>query len=363
MKIMWVSHRDVRNPKAGGSERLIYEVTMRLARRGHEITWMTGGWKGAKKSEDFDGISVRRYRGQLSPHLALPFVASQTKDLDVIVDDLSHALPWFSPILTSTPGVAHFYHLHAKTLPGQVSYPLATVISKVEKLYPAIYKDWPFVTISERSKRDLRELGIEENRIFVIHPGVDTRLFMPGGKVTYPQLIYFGGMRPYKRPEHAIYALGNLIKEGVSARLVMVGDGPCLSGLKKTAKEMDLDSKVTFTGKVSDEKLASLLRESWINIHCSISEGWCLSAMEATSSGIPTVGYSVAGLRESIVDGINGILVEDGNLAALSSAAKNLIESKSDFSRVCRKHAEQYSWDNTAELWESLLIAASSQRI
>ena len=70
MKMLWASHRDIRNPKAGGSERLIYEVAKRLVIRGHDITWLTGGWNGAKKSENLDGISIRRYYGQLRPHLA-----------------------------------------------------------------------------------------------------------------------------------------------------------------------------------------------------------------------------------------------------------------------------------------------------
>ena len=356
MKILWASHRDIRNPKAGGSERLIYEVAKRLVLRGHDITWLTCGWNGAKKSECLDGILIRRYYGQMMPHLAFPFVIKHMHDLDVVVDDLSHALPWLSPITTSTPGVAHFYHMHAKTLPGQVSRSLSKVISKIEHIYQIIYRDWPFVTISESSKTDLERLGIDRNRIVVIHPGVDANLFTPGDKTPFPQLIYFGGMRHYKRPEHAIYALGNLVREDSSIRLIMVGEGPSLPMLKKTAREMGLDDKITFTGKLGEERLAAIVRESWINIHCSVSEGWCLSAMEAAASGVPTTGYSVVGLKESVEEGVSGILVEDGNIAALSSAIKNIIENSQDYARGCRKHAEHYSWDNAAEMWEQNLM-------
>ena len=361
MKILWASHRDIRNPKAGGSERLIYEVAKRLVLRGHDITWLTGGWNGAKKNERLDGISIRRYYGQLRPHLALPFVIQHMHGLDVVVDDLSHALPWLSPIITSTPGVAHFYHMHAKTLPGQVSHSLSLVLSKIEQAYPILYRDWPFVTISDSSKTDLERLGIDRNRIAVINPGVDVNLFTPGDKTPFPQLIYFGGMRHYKRPEHAIYALGNLIREGGSIRLIMVGDGPSLPMLRRTAKEMGLDDRITFTGKVSDERLAAIVRESWINIHCSVSEGWCLSAMEAAASGVPTTGYSVAGLKESVEDGVGGILVEDGNIAALSCAIIDIIETRQDYASRCRKHAEQFSWDNAAKMWEQNLMNAIEQ--
>ena len=355
MKILWASHRDIRNPKAGGSERLIYEVAKRLVLRGHDITWLTGGWNGAKTCERLDGVSIRRYYGQLRPHLALPFVIQHMQNLDVVVDDLSHALPWLSPIITSTPGVAHFYHMHAKTLPGQVSRSLSLILSKIEQLYPVIYRDWPFITISESSKTDLERLGIDRNRIVVIPPGVDANLFTPGDKTPFPQLIYFGGMRPYKRPEHAMYVLGNLVKEDNSIRLIMVGEGPSLPMLRKTAREMGLEDRITFTGKVSDERLATIVRESWINIHCSVSEGWCLSALEAAASGVPTAGYSVAGLKESVEDGVSGILVEDGNIPALSSAVRNIIENRQGYACRCRKHAEHYSWENAAKMWEQNL--------
>ena len=360
MKILWASHRDIKNNKAGGSERVIYEVSRRLALRGHQITWLTGGWNGAKASEDIDGIMIRRYRGRIAPHLALPVVANHRTDFDVIVDDLSHAVPWFSPILTSIPGIAHFYHLHEKTLPGQVSFTLSKIISKMERLYPLIYKNWPFITISEDSKNDLIELGIDKNRISVIFPGVDTDLFKPGNKTPTPQLVYFGGMRPYKRPEHAIYALDKLIRKGISASLVMIGDGPSLPVLEKTVREMGLDSKVKFTGKVSDEDLAAIVRESWINIHCSVSEGWCLSAMEAAATGIPTVAYRVPGISNSVVDNQTGLLAADDDLMMLSDLVMETIKSSHErFSMNCRKHAMKYSWAKTATEWEAKLKTAS----
>ena len=168
-------------------------------------------------------------------------------------------------------------------------------------------------------------------------------------------------MRPYKRPDHALIAFKLLLNSSISARLVIVGEGPSLQSLKSLSHSLNLDGSVVFSGHVSREKLAELVDESWVNVHCSFSEGWGLSVIEAAASGTPTAAYRVPGISEVVVDDKTGLLVDDGNVTALSSAIKNIIENRQDYTSRCRKHAEQYSWDNAAEMWESLLIKASSQ--
>ena len=74
----------------------------------------------------------------------------------------------------------------------------------------------------------------------------------------------------------------------------------------------------------------------------------------------PTAAYRVPGVSESVVDRKTGLLADDGNVTALASAIKNVIEDRQDFASRCRKYAQRYTWDNAAEQWESLLIRASS---
>ena len=363
MKILWMNHRDVANPKAGGAERTIYEIGRRLVLRGHEVDVLVGNWPGAMRHETIDGVRFHRYGNRVAPHLVHPLFLKYHSNADVIVDDMAHAAPWFSPWFSDKPGVVFFRHLHARTLHGQTTIPLAKTLTWLERHYPLIYRQWLFVTESMSSEQDLIHLGIPESRIMRIAPGVDTKLFCPKRKSSEPSIIYFGGMRPYKRPDHALVAFRLLIKSGISARLVIVGEGPSLQPLKSLSHSLNLDGSVVFSGHVSREKLAELVDESWVNVHCSFSEGWGLSIIEAAASGTPTAAYRVPGISETVVDSMTGLLVDDGNVTALSSAIKNIIESRQDYASRCRKHAEQYSWDNTAEQWESLLIKTSSREI
>ena len=130
MKILWLAHRDPLNPKAGGAERTIYEVCVRLTKKGHKITLLTGGWKGCKAKDNLDGIAIYRYGKSLGPHLVLPILLLKNK-VDIVVNDLGHAVPWVLSTIMSHHNVVFFHHLHAHSLPGQVNPLLAKIITSI----------------------------------------------------------------------------------------------------------------------------------------------------------------------------------------------------------------------------------------
>ena len=116
MRILWLAHRDPQNPRAGGAERTIYEVCIRLVEKGHKIVLLTGGWKGSMPVENLDGIEIRRFGKNIGPHLALPILLLKNH-YELIVDDLGHAVPWISSIILNRHNIIFFRHLHARSLP------------------------------------------------------------------------------------------------------------------------------------------------------------------------------------------------------------------------------------------------------
>ena len=109
LKILWLAHRDPLNPKAGGAERTIYEVCIRLVEKGHKILILTGGWRGCKAKDNLDGIAIYRYGKSLSPHLALPIFLLKTK-VDMVVNDLGHAVPWVLSTIIGKNNIVFFRH-------------------------------------------------------------------------------------------------------------------------------------------------------------------------------------------------------------------------------------------------------------
>ena len=361
MKILWLAHRDPLNPRAGGAEKIIYEVAIRLINNGHRVSVLAGGWKHCKREEYLNGIHIIRFGQRLGPHLALPVHLLKNK-YDIIIADLGHAVPWISPILMKRKTIISFLHLHKRSLPGQVRRLLAYSITAIEKLYFIIYSKSHFVTISNTSLLDLQNLGIKSKNISLINPGVNSELFHPSIKTEHPSLVYFGGMRPYKRAEESLYLLKELRNEISDLKLIMIGEGPSRHELQRLSVELGLMEYVLFTDRVSDSKVAEFVASSWLNIHSSVTEGWGISIIEAASAGTPTVCYKVSGVSDSVEDGFNGITVQNGNRKELYDAAMKILKEPKKWWSSSVEVAKKYSWDKTANLWETLIMELTDDR-
>ena len=360
MKILWLAHRDPLNPKAGGAERTILEVAVRLIGWGNEVTLVTAGWKKSKVRQNVNGIDVIRLGNSVTLHLLLPFFLLFNR-FDVIINDLGHAFPWASASFLCKNNIVFFRHLHARSLPGQVNPVLAKIIAAVEKSYLMLYRGDMSVTESKTSVDDLVRLGIERSMIVKIPPGVDSSIFYPSEKTPNPSIVYFGGMRRYKRPEECIYVAENLRNRIPGLKLYIVGEGPELGNLLDLVKTRGLDSVVSFLGRLDYSELGRKVASSWLNIHSSVTEGWGLSILEASSAGTPTAAYEVPGVVETIENGVNGLKVKDGDREALKEAVYKILRNPEELWSSSVKFAEKYSWDATAELWFTTIKKVASE--
>ncbi len=350
MRILWFAHRDIRHPRAGGAERTIYEVSKRLAKLNVDVNIVTVNPGNLLDYEIVDGIKTYRIRGNIRAHLSVRRMIKKI-DPDVIIDDMGHAVPWCSPWFTHKRVIVFFRHLHARSLPGQVNPLLAKIISLIERMYPYIYRNNVFVTESNTSESDLIHLGIKKENIVRIPPGVDLNLFHPGEKTKNVQLVYFGGLRRYKRPEYAIKVYEDLRAEIQDLKLVVVGDGPVLNKMEDDIKYKNYN--IDFLGRIDYDKLSRIIRESWVNLHFSVTEGWGLSIMEASASGTPSVAFRVPGVVDTIKNGLNGFLVDDVN--EFRDKILHIIKNEDIFVENSRKFAENFTWERTAQMWYRLL--------
>jgi glycosyltransferase involved in cell wall biosynthesis len=350
MRVLWLAHRDVEHPLAGGAEVTISEVGKRLVNVGIEMHVVTGGWPGAPRFEEIDGVRYHRFGRAIVPHLLSPAAVLGISP-DVVVDDLAHAMPWGSERLGIGAGTAFFHHRHLRTLPGQTSRFMAFLLTRLESNYRTFYPTWPFVTESKSAYQDLLELGIEPSRIRLIPPGVDFDHFRPGCRSPLPSVLYFAGLRPYKRPELAVQAFRHVLSTFPECRLIVVGGGPSASGLRQLARELGIESSCEFTGRVPRTELPRILSAAWVNLHTSIAEGWGFSIMEAAAAGVPTVAFRVPGVCDSIVEERTGLLVSEPSSLALASAVERVLGDPAAMADHCREWAEAHSWDTTAACW------------
>lgn len=161
----------------------------------------------------------------------------------------------------------------------------------------------------------------------VVHPPIDTERFTPGGPVRDFYLIAARNA-PYKRIDLALAAA-----EQLRRRLIVVGD--------QTDRLATGSPFITFMGKVSNEKLAALMREARALL-VPQREDFAMTVLEANACGRPVVAYAGGGASEIVVDGVTGVVFHEQSVDALAAAMLRCESLPFESARL-RRHAERFS--------------------
>lgn len=364
LRILVVNWLDRENPQAGGAEEHLHEVFGRLAGRGHEVTALVSGWAGCEARVQLDGIDIHRTAGRHTFSLGAPSYYRRVlaaSDFDVVVEDLNK-VPTFTRSWVSAPVVLLAHHLFGATAFQAASPPVAAVTWLLEHQIPRFYRGVPVIAVSESTKEDLVARGMEGRRIEVIPNGIDVRHYVPAPdsrREERPTLLFLGRLKKYKRVDLILEAVARLAQRGVDVALVVGGAGDQDANLRATARRLGVSDRVRFAGFVTDDEKLRLLQTSWIHVLTSPKEGWGISNLEAGACGTPTVASNSPGLRESVVNGRTGLLVEHGNVDRLTEALELLIqdqERRERMGREAREFAEGFSWDAAARAFERELV-------
>ena len=351
MRILWINHRDPKHPQAGGAEVRLYEIGRRLVKMGHEVTVLCEKVDGLPGKEVLEGIEIRRIGGKTSIHFLAPlYVKKHGLEYDVIIDDIAHAVPWYSPLATRKPVVAQIHHVHQDVVYVELSKPLAWIVSRAERTIAKVYQH--FIAVSQSTKEELvKRLGIDPDRIAVVPNGVDLEKYRPGPKDPRPTILWVGRIKKYKNLDHLIKAYKVVKQEIPDAQLIIIGTGDQEQEMKELARELELRD-VYFLSRVSEEKKIRWMQRAWVIVSTSMVEGWGMTITEAAACGTPAVAYNVPGLRDSVKHMETGVLVEPRDIEQLAKVITHLLTDhglRNRFAeKVCR-HAHQYSWSRVTE--------------
>ena len=138
-------------------------------------------------------------------------------------------------------------------------------------------------------------------------------------------LIHISNFRAVKRVTDVVKIFARVERE-VPSVLVMVGDGPDRVHAEAEARALGVQDKVFFLGKI--EAVAPLLAGADVFLLPSSTESFGLSALEALASGVPVVGSRTGGLPEVVRDGETGFLCEVGDVDAMAGAAIGVLRDR-----------------------------------
>ncbi len=196
-------------------------------------------------------------------------------------------------------------HVHTPQWAQWFSPPVAAAGRLLERrAMPAVYRNRVFVAVSESTADDLVALGVDRDRVRIVHNGVGA-VDTPGPESPSPTFVAVGRLVPHKRFD-LLLELWREVHSVVGGTLVIVGDGPEMTRLNAIRSE-----GVRLVGHVDEDEKQRLLAAAWLLVHPAEIEGWGLVIMEAAAQATPSLGFDVHGVRDAIADGVSGVLATD----------------------------------------------------
>lgn len=348
MRFLMLNWRDPLNPKSGGAERVSLAYLAALRRRGHAVWWFANEYPGCRPADEVEGIRIVRGGGPgVSIYRAWRWYRTQPR-FDLVIDQ-HHGLPWFAPWWCGTHCVAYIHEVLGPIWKAFYSWPISTIGQWQERWIQQWYRNVPFWTPSESTRRALNARGIAD--VTVIPNGVDTAPLpeLEPKPLNRPlRLTTVCRLAPNKRVDHAIQVVRHLKAAGLEARLTVMGTGEKAEDLKRLAGELGVAEGVVFAGQVSEEQKNEGLRQAHLLLHTSIREGWGLNVIEANAMGTPAVVYPVHGLVDSTVHGETGIVTERESPEAMAAVIARLYAQPGEYERLRRnawERSKSFQWD------------------
>ena len=228
---------------------------------------------------------------------------------------------------------------------------------------------------SDFTRQELLGMGIREERIVLINPGVDVERFRPGlpcddlkqhiGLAPGERLILsVGRLSRRKGFDMVIRSLPELISQGIAVRYVLIGIGEDHDYLINLSREMGVKDRVHLLGDVSPEDLPR-----WYNA-CDIfampnreingdTEGFGMVFIEAAACGKAAIAGLAGGTGAAVIDGQTGLRVTGDSPDEVTQAFHKFFVDEALLLRLSNngqaRARQHFSWDAIARKTEEIM--------
>jgi glycosyltransferase involved in cell wall biosynthesis len=217
------------------------------------------------------------------------------------------------------------------------------------------------VTVSEYTKGEIVSLGIREDKIMILPPGLDRERMGGSAGEHGTDLLCVAHIVPRKGILHLMEAFALLNSE--KSRLHLAGsldlDPAYVTRIRTLVEERCMTDRVIFHGRVGQTELSRLFSEAGIFVFPSLQEGFGITLLEAMHYGLPIVASNLSAIPELVHEGVNGLLVPPGEAKPLADAIQGLLddpELRRTLGRRGRQLVEnRFHWETTCENFADLV--------
>jgi glycosyltransferase involved in cell wall biosynthesis len=204
-------------------------------------------------------------------------------------------------------------------------------------------------TVTTYTTALVREHGVEPTDEFPAF--MDFALFLARPPVSLPespQALFVGVLERYKNVDGLARAWQHVAPRVEGARLHFVGNGALASTVRRLVEE--LPAQTRWSPSLAQAQIVDGLDESTCLVLPSRSEGMGRVVVEAFCRGRGVIGSRVGGIPDLVDDGVNGLLVEPGDVEALANALERVLRDRDLAERLGHAaHASADLWTISAE--------------
>jgi len=368
-----------------GLQPLYFNLSKVQASAGHDVHVIAKRYPGQPNLEDYAGVTVHRVDFPFN----LQALASLRKLVDSSAPTIIHTHSTSGYFLTAarrTFAAPIVSHVHGTTF--SVATPVVLSFGSIRN----DYSRWGVTTSYMREKAlwsvadriaavstsvqsDLvSRYDIEESKIRLVYNGVDATLFSPDPAPDFPErkelegkrvVLYVGHFGLRKGIPFLIRSMRLVTKEVPNTVLICIGGVPSWlprgdywSHLNALIEENGLGGKVLLLDRKKNEALPAYYSAADVFVLPSYYEAFPKVLIEAMACEKPVVTSNLGGTRDSVEEGVNGILVNYANPAQMAQAIVTILEDEGMAKKMGRAGRERvlrdFTWQAVANRVESI---------
>src|SRR5882762_378748 len=186
------------------------------------------------------------------------------------------------------------------------------------------------------------------------HPATDPASRRALAPANHRILIHVSNFRPVKRVLDVVHTFAG-VRKAMPSTLVLVGDGPDRDAAEHEVDRIGLKRDVRFLGKV--DNVADVLRGGDLFLLPSATESFGLAALEAMACGVPVIASAAGGIPEVVENDKTGFLAPPGDVTTMAQHALEVLEDSALHERLKRNAAAralEFSADHVVPRYEKL---------
>ncbi len=167
-----------------------------------------------------------------------------------------------------------------------------------------------------------------------------------------PHIVVTRNLEPIYDIGTAIRAFALVAQRHSDARLTIAGSGPSRAELESLARQLHVEDRVHFTGRLDNSELPDLYRSASVVVNASLVDNMPISLLEAMASGVPIVSTNVGGVPFLVKDGETALLVPPGDAEAMAAAVCGILADNLKGARLAENALAdigQYAWPRVRE--------------